>query len=186
MGKVDLAGVFETFDGVPADMAGSWTRFRGPDFDNIVKKGEPLAWSWAGEGPEVLWSVSLGEGHAAPIVKDGRVYVMDYDEETRSDALRCFSFADGKEIWRGSVLNGPNGLYVHPNGNVYAASVFGNEITVQDPRNGKILDRIGPERGVNGPDCLLLLNSAHAAAQAPGPKADDAHVRSVLTQRSRR
>ena len=65
---------------------------------------------------------------------------------------------DGKEIWRGSVLNGPNGLYVHPNGNVYAASVFGNEITVQNPRNGKILDRIGPERGVNGPDDVFIAD----------------------------
>ncbi len=65
---------------------------------------------------------------------------------------------DGKEIWRGSVLNGPNGLYVHPNGNVYAASVFGNEITVQNPRNGKILDRIGPERGVNGPDDVFITD----------------------------
>lgn len=102
METVDLQGIFETFDGVPADLPGSWTRFRGPDFDNIVKGGEPLAESWSEGGPEIFWSVDLGEGHAAPVVQNGRVYLMDYDEDTRSDSLRCFSLADGREIWRRS------------------------------------------------------------------------------------
>jgi outer membrane protein assembly factor BamB len=44
----------------------------------------------------------LGEGHAGPAVYDGKVYVMDYDEAKREDALRCFSLADGKELWRRS------------------------------------------------------------------------------------
>ncbi|MEM9033721.1 MAG: SMP-30/gluconolactonase/LRE family protein [Actinomycetota bacterium] len=62
-----------------------------------------------------------------------------------------------RSIARPSVLNGPNGVYVNPvDGNVYVASVLGDEITVHDPRTGKILDRIGPERGVNGPDDLVI------------------------------
>ncbi|HWI59645.1 MAG TPA: PQQ-binding-like beta-propeller repeat protein, partial [Bacillota bacterium] len=28
------------------------------------------------------------------------VYLMDYDREKKQDALRCFSLADGREIWR--------------------------------------------------------------------------------------
>ena len=60
------------------------------------------------------------------------------------------------KIGRPSVLKGPNGIFVHPNGNVYAASVVGDEITVQDPNTGKILDRIGPERGVHGPDDVTI------------------------------
>jgi outer membrane protein assembly factor BamB len=48
----------------------------------------------------VLWTTDLGEGYAGPVVQDGRVYVLDYDEATRSDALRCFSLDDGREIWR--------------------------------------------------------------------------------------
>jgi outer membrane protein assembly factor BamB len=44
--------------------------------------------------------VDLGEGHAAPVVMNGRVYVLDYDESRRADALRCFSLRDGREIWR--------------------------------------------------------------------------------------
>ncbi len=62
----------------------------------------------------------------------------------------------GKPIGRSSVLNGPNGVYVGPDGNVYVASVLGDEITVHDPLSGKVLDRIGPERGVHGPDDLVI------------------------------
>ena len=100
--EVDLAGTLETFDGVPSNLPGSWPRFRGADFDNIVKSSPKLADSWPEGGPEILWSVELGEGHAAPAVFAGCVYLFDYDEKKRADALRCFSLADGREIWRRS------------------------------------------------------------------------------------
>jgi len=98
--SVNLRGVFQQFDGVASDLSGAWSRFRGPDFDNICKDGTPLADSWGENGPAILWSVDLGEGHAAPVVLNGRVYLLDYDETERADSLRCFSLADGKEIWR--------------------------------------------------------------------------------------
>lgn len=97
---VDLRGEFQTFDGTPADLPGTWPRFRGADYDNICKADFDLADQWPVEGPKILWSVDLGEGHAGPAVRDGRVYLMDYDETVRADALRCFSLEDGREIWR--------------------------------------------------------------------------------------
>jgi streptogramin lyase len=36
------------------------------------------------------------------------------------------------KIGRPPVLKGPNGIFVHPNGNVYAASVLGDEIIVPE------------------------------------------------------
>jgi outer membrane protein assembly factor BamB len=99
---IELAGTLETFGGVPSNLPGSWPRFRGADFDNISKADVKLAGSWPETGPDILWSVELGEGHAAAAVLNGCVYVFDYDETARSDALRCFSLADGKEIWRRS------------------------------------------------------------------------------------
>ncbi len=72
----------------------------GVNFDNICRDKTPLVNSWGDSGPDLLWSVDLGEGHAAPAIKNGRVYLLDYDEEKKADALRCFSLADGKEIWR--------------------------------------------------------------------------------------
>lgn len=98
--NVDLTGTLTSFDGVPSDLPGHWPRFRGPDSDNIVKGAVTLAESWPETGPEIYWSVELGEGHAAPAVHNGCVYLFDYDEKQRADALRCFSLADGREIWR--------------------------------------------------------------------------------------
>jgi outer membrane protein assembly factor BamB len=100
--QVDLAGTLEKFGGVPSSLPGSWPRFRGLDFDNICKSDVKLADSWPASGPEILWSVALGEGHAAPAVLNGCVYLFDYEETARADSLRCFSLADGKEIWRRS------------------------------------------------------------------------------------
>ncbi|MCP5054941.1 MAG: PQQ-binding-like beta-propeller repeat protein, partial [bacterium] len=55
---------------------------------------------WGDSGPTISWSIELGEGHAGPVVFNGRIYVLDYDEKERADILRCFSLNDGKEIWR--------------------------------------------------------------------------------------
>lgn len=91
---------FQAFEGVPADLPGEWVRFRGTNVDNISQETVSLADWWGDVDPEILWTVDLGEGHAAPAVLGGRVYVLDYDEEKKADALRCFSLDDGKEIWR--------------------------------------------------------------------------------------
>lgn len=97
---VDIGAYFAHFDGTPADIVGNWQRFRGADFDNISKEKIKLLDRWGNDGPRILWSIRLGEGHAGPVVFNGRVYVLDYDEEERADILRCFSLHDGKEIWR--------------------------------------------------------------------------------------
>ena len=47
-----------------------------------------------------MWSVELGEGHAAPVVYKGRVYLLDYSEEKKADVLRCLSLDNGREIWQ--------------------------------------------------------------------------------------
>lgn len=104
-GPVDdvvIGELFEHFSDELAPAAGHWPRFRGPASDNIADDPVPLARSWADGGPPVLWSVELGEGHAAPAVWRGRVFVLDYDETGGADALRCFSLADGHELWRRS------------------------------------------------------------------------------------
>ncbi|MBN8218262.1 MAG: PQQ-binding-like beta-propeller repeat protein [Spirochaetes bacterium] len=100
--SVKIEGIFRKGTGAPSSLGGAWPMFRGPDGDNIAKDGVRLADAWGPGGPRILWTVDLGEGYAGPAVKDGRVYLLDYDEAERADALRCLSFADGKEIWRRS------------------------------------------------------------------------------------
>jgi outer membrane protein assembly factor BamB len=85
---------------VAADLPGEWPCFRGARRDAISDDGTALAEAWPADGPKALWSVDAGEGYAGAAVSGGRVYLMDYDQEARRDALRCLSLADGGEIWR--------------------------------------------------------------------------------------
>jgi len=97
---VDIGNIFEKFDGIPASETADWPRFRGKYFDNISRSKIKLTNGWDEAGPNILWSIDLGEGHAGPVIANGMVYLLDYDEEKRQEILRCFSFQDGKEIWR--------------------------------------------------------------------------------------
>ena len=100
--EVKIGENFQLLGNSTSNYKATWTNFRGADYDNIVKNSQPLKNSWSGNQPEILWSVGLGEGHAGPAVYEGKVYLMDYDETKREDALRCFSLDDGKELWRRS------------------------------------------------------------------------------------
>ncbi len=55
-------------------------------------------------------------------------------------------------IARGAPIHGANGIYFDGNDRLHIASVAGREIVVMNPNSGKILDRIGVERGVESPD----------------------------------
>ena len=128
---VDIGAYFERFTGTPSSIAGSWPRFRGAHSDNISREVVPLARKWEPGGPLLLWSVDLGEGHAGPIIHDGRVYVLDYDETRRADVLRCFSLDDGQEIWRRGY-------------DVYIKRNHGMSRTVPAVSNNRVLT-IGPK-----------------------------------------
>ena len=93
--KYDEAG-FEAE--VNPNLSGQWTNFRGKDLTNIITTQEQINIS-ADDYP-VLWSVETGEGYAAPVIYNGKVYFLDYHEPLSSDALRCFSLETGKELWR--------------------------------------------------------------------------------------
>ena len=99
--KVEIGKFFKRFDSkYDKSLTGEWTRFRGKDFSNICRDGIKLSDKWPAKGPQVLWRKKLGEGHAAPVIFKGRVYILDYLEDEQADALRCFSLRDGHEIWR--------------------------------------------------------------------------------------
>lgn len=96
-----LVGKLVKLGGQPAvDLPGVWPGFRGPRRDGVANDATRLARSWPKEGPPKLWSIALGDGYAGAAVWGGRVFVIDYDRAAAADAVRCFSLADGKEIWR--------------------------------------------------------------------------------------
>lgn len=94
---VNIEGTLEKFQGVASELPGEWPRFRGPRSDNVTGVAARLT-----SPPKVLWSLDVGDGHAGAAVLGGRVFLMDHDEAKHADALRCFSLADGREIWRRS------------------------------------------------------------------------------------
>jgi outer membrane protein assembly factor BamB len=91
--------LFKTFD---SPLQGKWPRFRGADADNIVKDDVALIQTFGQQGPGIIWERTLGEGHAAPAILNGRVFLLDYMEAEKKEALRCFSLETGEEIWRRS------------------------------------------------------------------------------------
>lgn len=95
-----------TVSGAAADesIVGDWPQFLGPARNAFVADTVALARQWPSDGPKVLWSLELTAGHAGAAVKGAMVYILDYaataDKTTQGDLLRCFSLADGREIWR--------------------------------------------------------------------------------------
>ncbi|MDR0232432.1 MAG: PQQ-binding-like beta-propeller repeat protein [Dysgonamonadaceae bacterium] len=78
-------------------LKGQWPCFRGNDYKNIARTNDVI--NTSSDFP-VQWKVETGEGHAAPVIYNGRVYLLDYDEKLSSDMLRCFSLESGMELWR--------------------------------------------------------------------------------------
>lgn len=79
-------------------MPGEWPGFRGARRDNIAPPEVKVPAGVQGLG--LAWKAAVGEGYAAPCVKDGRVFLLDFDSGSKQDVLRCFALADGKELWR--------------------------------------------------------------------------------------
>ena len=103
---VNIGEIVREYNTEYTELSETWPRFRGADFDNISKSPVKLIDKFPSEGPKILWSVELGEGHSGAAIYKGLAYVLDYDEEKRADMLRCFSVIDGKEMWaRGYTLN---------------------------------------------------------------------------------
>ena len=98
--EVLIGEYFMAEEGVAAaeDLKGEWPCFRGSNHDNMTTNAQPM--NLVKEDFKEVWSVETGEGHASPVISEGKVYVLDYDEKTSSDALRCFDLKSGKQLWR--------------------------------------------------------------------------------------
>ena len=98
---VPIEGELTLGNGVPSQITGNWSQFRGENRDAISTETIPLRKNLLeSQPPPVLWELLLGEGYAGFVIRNGRVYILDYDEANQRDALRCLSFDDGQEIWR--------------------------------------------------------------------------------------
>ena len=74
-----------------------WPQYLGPN-RNSTSNQKGLLRSWPENGPEVLWTVSVGRGFGGPVVKEGKVYLLDRDDKV-GDNMRCFDLSNGEELW---------------------------------------------------------------------------------------
>ncbi len=80
---------------------GDWPQFRGSDRTNISTE-TGLMRTWPTQGPKVLWRTPVCDGYAGAAIKDGMVYVNDYDLDKKEHLVRCISLTSGKDAWRWS------------------------------------------------------------------------------------
>jgi outer membrane protein assembly factor BamB len=78
-------------------LAADWPQFEGPDRNGLSSE-TGLLHAFPEGGPKVLWTVKLGEGFGGPAIRDGKVYVLDRQEDQR-EVLRCWDLVSGKEEW---------------------------------------------------------------------------------------
>ncbi|HLN75377.1 MAG TPA: PQQ-binding-like beta-propeller repeat protein [Prolixibacteraceae bacterium] len=78
-------------------IAQDWPQYLGPT-RNSISPEKNIMRSWPEGGPEVLWTAPVGIGYGGPVVKDGKVYLLDHDDKV-GDNLRCLDLATGKELW---------------------------------------------------------------------------------------
>jgi outer membrane protein assembly factor BamB len=78
--------------------ANDWPQYLGPT-RNSISPQKGILRSWPEKGPEVLWTATVGRGYGGPVIKDGRVYLLDRDDKV-GDILRCLDLTNGKELWR--------------------------------------------------------------------------------------
>jgi outer membrane protein assembly factor BamB len=76
--------------------ADDWPQWRGPHRDGVAAGfPEPKAW------PEKLtlkWKVTVGEGHASPVVADGRIYV--HTRQGDREVVSALRPENGQTIWQ--------------------------------------------------------------------------------------
>jgi outer membrane protein assembly factor BamB len=98
MKKINLlVYAFVLFACISNVCAQDWPQYLGPNRNSTSPQKDILR-SWPASGPEVLWTANVGPGFGGPVIKDGKVYLLDRDDKT-GDIMRCFDFNSGKELW---------------------------------------------------------------------------------------
>ena len=111
--------------------AADWPQYLGPT-RNSVSPQKGILRSWPQKGPEVLWTGTVGRGYGGPVVKDGKVYILDRDDKV-GDNLRCLDLSNGKDLWNfaydapGSVMfPGSRSVPTVDGNTVYSCGPYGD------------------------------------------------------------
>jgi len=110
--------------------AADWPQWLGPRRDGSSPE---IVAPWK-QSPKTLWTQSVGEGHSAPIVAGGKVFVFTKVADKDDEQVEAFDAATGKPLWRQSCQrgafkglfgNGPRGTPTVAGGKVYTFGITG-------------------------------------------------------------
>ncbi|HEX7316244.1 MAG TPA: PQQ-binding-like beta-propeller repeat protein [Pyrinomonadaceae bacterium] len=136
--------------GVPAVATAEWPQWRGPNRDGLAAGvAAPSAW------PKELkagWKVTVGVGHASPVVSGGVVY--QHARQGEEEVLLALDAATGKELWRAGAIaapyemnsaatghgKGPKSTPVVAGGRVYTLGIAGL-LSAHDAKTGRLVWR---------------------------------------------
>jgi outer membrane protein assembly factor BamB len=111
--------------------AQDWPQYLGPDRNNVSTQKDLLR-AWPQSGPEVLWTTAVGIGYGGPVIKEGKIYLLDRDDKV-GDKLRCLDLSNGKELWNfaydapGSVMfPGSRSVPTLDGNRIYSCGPYGN------------------------------------------------------------
>src|SRR6266576_3734264 len=76
--------------------AQDWPQWRGPNRDGA---SAPFPTQWPKTFKEE-WKVTVGVGHASPVVANGKIYV--FARQGEEEVLLCLDAITGKESWKSS------------------------------------------------------------------------------------
>lgn len=80
-------------------LAADWPQWRGPARDGHVPAGVPVPTKLS--EPKVIWRMKVGDGLAAPVVAEGKLFYLD--NQGGMETLHAVNAKDAKELWRADI-----------------------------------------------------------------------------------
>ncbi len=126
--------------------AADWHQWRGPNRDGSAP-GARLPAKWTDTLPAPKWKTKVGIGYSAPVIADGRVFIMG--RENKNEVCLAFDADTGKPLWKQTYPSayvppdptagkGPNSTPTVDKDRVYMLGL-GGMFHCLDVKTGKIL-----------------------------------------------
>ena len=133
---------------VPTAKGQDWPRWRGANGDGVVTGfTAPTTWPVA---LKQKWKITVGEGHASPLVVGKRVY--QHARQGENEIVQAIDLETGKQLWQDSypvayTMNpaatghgkGPKSTPVFANGKLYTLGITG-VLSCYDVATGKLAE----------------------------------------------
>lgn len=143
----------------PLAFAGDWPQWLGPE-RNGASPEKVAPWK---TDPKRLWSAPVGEGHSAPVVANGRVFLFSKVKGKEEEELQAFDAVKGTKLWSKSYPraafnnqfgNGPRGTPNVFDGKVYTFGVTG-VLTCFDAEKGEQLWQVDTLKQFKAPNLFF-------------------------------